>query len=94
MKYFELGKDEQKILKDYEAGKLKPAKNKKKEQALLKEYARQTLNKTRNINVRLSAKALQKIKEKAVEKGIPYQTLIGSIIHQYSIGKIKESSNF
>ncbi len=44
--------------------------------------ARQTLNKTRNINIRLSERDLYKLKAKAIEEGIPYQTLASSILHK------------
>jgi len=45
--------------------------------------ARFTLNKTRNINLRLTEKTLLKLKAKAIEEGIPYQTLASSILHKY-----------
>ncbi|MCH8986918.1 hypothetical protein IIA94_01980 [Patescibacteria group bacterium] len=84
MKYFELDKNENKILEDFEAGKLKGVKNRKKETARYQQYAKSTLSKTRNINIRLSHRDLQKIKALATEKGLPYQTLISSLLHQYS----------
>lgn len=87
MEYFELDKNEEKLLKDFEAGKLKTVKKAKKEIALYKRYAQNTLSKTRNINIRLSDKDLQKIKALAAQKGLPYQTLISSLLHQYSDSK-------
>jgi len=90
MKYFELDKNEKAVLKDFEQDKLKKVPNAKKEVLLYKEYARQTLNKTKNINIRLSHKDLQGIKTKAIKKGIPYQTLISSLLHQYSGGIIRD----
>lgn len=89
MNYFELDKKEKKIAKDFESGKLKRVKDAKKEISRYQGYSRQTLNKTRNINIRLSDRDLQKIKALALEKGLPYQTLISSLIHQYSNGKNK-----
>jgi len=47
-------------------------------------------NKTKNINIRISAYAVEKVKQKAAEEGIPYQTLISSIIHKYITGKLVE----
>lgn len=44
--------------------------------------AKATLNKTRNINIRLSERDLYKLKAKAIEEGIPYQTLASSILHK------------
>ena len=45
-------------------------------------------NKTRNINIRISAHDIEKIKQRSAEEGIPYQTLISSIIHKYVSGKL------
>ena len=84
MKYFELDKNEIKMLKEFEVGKFKAVKNAKKEASRYRQYAQSTLSKTRNINIRLSEKALQKIKALAAQKGLPYQTLISSLLHQYS----------
>ena len=84
MKYFELDKNENKILEDVEAGKLKSVKSRKKEATRYQQYAKNALSKTRNINIRLSDGDLQKIKALAAEKGLPYQTFISSLLHQYS----------
>lgn len=90
MKYFELDKNEKKLLKDFEAGNFKTVKNAKKEIVRYKQYAQNTLSKTRNINIRLSDKDLQKIKALAAQKGLPYQTLISSLLHQYSHSRQEE----
>jgi predicted DNA binding CopG/RHH family protein len=45
-------------------------------------------NKTKNINIRISAYDIEKIKQRSAEEGIPYQTLISSIIHKYITGKL------
>ncbi len=86
MKYYELDKEEKKILKEFEGGKLKTISKAqfKKEKAKFEKIADNTLKKSKNINIRLSEKDLQKVKSKAIKKGIPYQTLIASIIHQYT----------
>jgi len=84
MKYFELDKSEKKLLKEFEAGNFRVVKNAKKEVVRYRQYAKNTLNKTRNINIRLSEGDLQKIKALAVKRGLPYQTLISSLLHQYS----------
>ncbi|OIO47511.1 MAG: hypothetical protein COS76_00700 [Candidatus Portnoybacteria bacterium CG06_land_8_20_14_3_00_39_12] len=90
MKNYKLNKYEQEILDAFEAGKLKSIKNEEKKN---KEYmlaAKDSLNKTKNINIRISNGDLQKIKAKAVEKGLPYQTLIGSLLHQHFAEASKE----
>lgn len=85
MKYIELDKNEKKLLKQFEAGEFKSVRNAKKEASQYRQYAQNTLSKTRNINIRLSDRDLQKIKALAARKGLPYQTLISSLLHQYSL---------
>jgi predicted DNA binding CopG/RHH family protein len=46
------------------------------------------VGKTKNINIRISAYDIEKVKQKSAEEGIPYQTLISSIIHKYITGKL------
>lgn len=83
-KYYELDSEEEEILKAFEEGKLVRVKDFAKEKALLEEAARNTSKKTKNINIRLSEKDVQKLKAKAIEEGIPYQTLAASILHKYT----------
>ena len=45
-------------------------------------------NKTKNINIRISMYDMEKVKQKSKEEGIPYQTLISSIIHKYITGRL------
>ena len=82
MKYFELDKEEQELLEEIERGEWKSVKNFAKRKQELMQIARNTLNKTRNINLRLTERDLQKLKAKAVREGIPYQTLASSILHK------------
>ena len=49
-------------------------------------------NKTKNINIRISAYSIEKVKQRSAEEGIPYQTLISSIIHKYITGKLVDES--
>jgi predicted DNA binding CopG/RHH family protein len=79
-----LSKEEKTILDALKEGKLKSTKNTSKEKARFRQYARNTLSKPRNINIRVSDRDLQKIKALAAEKGLPYQTFISSLLHQFS----------
>lgn len=88
MKYFNLDKQEEKIIKDFDNDKFVSVNKLKTEKTKYKKYAQATLSKTKNINIRLSEKDLQKIKAKAIKKGIPYQTLITSLIHQYTDNRV------
>jgi predicted DNA binding CopG/RHH family protein len=60
----------------------------KKEKKQYEEYARYSLNKRKRINIRMSERDLKKIQAKAIEEGIPYQSLISMLIHKYNEGKI------
>lgn len=84
MKKYKLDKDEQEILESFERGEWKPVKNFAKQKKLLEEAARNTIHKNRNINLRLSERDLSRLKAKALEEGIPYQTLAASILHKYT----------
>ena len=78
---------EQEILELYEDGRLKPAPGETDYQAI----ARTTLKKNRKINIRLPENDLIAIKQRAAREGIPYQTLIGSILHKYASEFLKEA---
>jgi predicted DNA binding CopG/RHH family protein len=60
----------------------------KKEKKKYEEYARYSLNKQRRINIRMTERDLKKIRAKAIEEGIPYQSLISMLIHKYNEGKV------
>lgn len=83
MKSYKLDPEEEQILKDIEEGKYISVDNFEEAKREAEEAARNTLKKNKNINIRLSFKDVQKLKRKAAEKGLPYQTLVSSIIHQY-----------
>ncbi len=51
-------------------------------------YARYSMNKQRRINIRMTERDLKKIRAKAIEEGIPYQSLISMLIHKYNEGKV------
>jgi len=55
--------------------------------------ARNTLKKDKRINLRLTQKDYHQIQAKAIEEGIPYQTLISSIIHKYLNGSLTPKSS-
>jgi len=60
----------------------------KKEKKQYEEYARYSLGKRKRINIRMSERDLKKIQAKAIEEGIPYQSLISMLIHKYNEGKL------
>ena len=79
--------EELEMLKAFESGKLNgPAPSESMVFA-----AQQTLRKNKNINIRISENDLSAIQRRAARDGIPYQTLIGSILHKYASGYLKEA---
>lgn len=82
MKYYDLDPDEQVQLEQIESGKYVKDKDVDfiKNEAV--QAAKNSLNKTTNINIRLSLRDVNKLKSKAAKEGIPYQTLAASILHK------------
>jgi len=85
-KRMELSEYENEILDAFENGKLKPSKS----QTDFKVIAQNTMKKNRKINIRISENDLSALQRKAAREGIPYQTLIGSVLHKYVSGFLKE----
>ena len=77
------------LLRAYEAGELKSVAT-KEELARLRAAARATATKDRRVNIRLSSGDLMDIQARALEEGIPYQTLIASVLHKYVSGRLTE----
>lgn len=82
-----LDKYENEILDAFESGKLKPVRSKTDFQAI----ARNTMRKNRKINIRITENDLTALQRRAAREGIPYQTLIGSVLHKFASGFLKEA---
>ena len=54
------------------------------------QYAKATFRKDRRLNIRISSKDLEAIQKRALVEGLPYQTLIASLLHKYAAGRLKE----
>ena len=83
-------KEEKEILDAYEKGAIKTKSPSKKELKDIKSIAENTFRKNRRITIRLYDHDYKGIQKKAMEKGIPYQTLISAMIHQYVEGDLVE----
>ena len=81
---------EREVLSAYEKGNLKSVAT-KAELAKFKAAARVTAIKDRRVNIRLSSGDLSDIQVKALEEGVPYQTLIASVLHKYVTGRLSEA---
>lgn len=90
MKKMVLTDEEKDILDSYERGEWRPVKNPKRELKKLREHARNTLQKDKSINIRVSSRDLDQVQVIAAKEGIPYQALISSIIHKYVSGHLLE----
>ena len=90
MKKIKLDKDEKNILESFESGEWQSANNVKKEIEKHQKYARATLIKDKRVNIRISSKDLEELQIIAVEDGIPYQTLMSSILHRFINGRLVE----
>lgn len=61
----------------------------KKDKKQYEEFARYSLNKQKRINIRMTERDLKKIQAKAIEEGLPYQSLISMLIHKFNEGKLR-----
>jgi len=89
MKY-KLDSEEKEILNDYENDEYVEISDMEKEIEKHTEYAKATFLKNKRINIRISQRDLEYIQRRALEEGLPYQTLIASLIHRYISGKLVE----
>ncbi len=90
MEQIVLDQEEQELLASFEAGEWQPVANAPAEIERYRQHARATLKKDRRVNIRLSASDLEAIQRKAAEEGIPYQTLMASVLHKYAAGRLFE----
>ena len=87
----EFDKNEKELLNSFERGEWKSVKNLSGVKKHFQKVARETLRKDRRIYIRLSQKDLEGIQAKAARDGMPYQTLISSVIHKFVVGSLKEA---
>jgi predicted DNA binding CopG/RHH family protein len=85
-----LDSEEKEILDALDSGKLKRIKNHKKELERHKEIAAATFKKDSRINIRISSKDLRALQKRALAEGVPYQTLIASVLHKFVDGQLIE----
>jgi len=81
--------DEKELLESVDRGEWKSAGG-KRERMRYSRYAKATFKKDRRLNIRLSSKDLEAIQKRALAEGLPYQTLIASLLHKYASGRLKE----
>ena len=82
--------DEKELLESARREKVEGRGRWKRERTRYTRYAKATFRKDRRLNIRLSSKDLEAIQKRALAEGLPYQTLISSLLHKYAAGRLKE----
>lgn len=90
MTELKLDKDELELLASYEQDEWKSAKSVKEQTEKYRAYARATFKKDKRVNIRISSKDLASLQKRAIREGVPYQTLIASVLHKYASGRLTE----
>ncbi len=87
-----LDKEEKEILDAFEQDELRSVPNVAREMEDARQAARNTFNKTKRVNLRMTERDFQLAHIKALEEGLPYQTLLSSVIHKYLTGRLIDKS--
>ena len=87
-----IDQEEKDLMESIERGEWRPVKNINQEKEKAIAAARNTLKKDKRINLRLTQKDYHQIQIRAIEEGIPYQTLVSSIVHKYLNGSLAPKS--
>ena len=85
-----LSVEERDILDRFERGDLPSAPGAEREVEVARQAARNTFNKTKRVNLRVTERDFKLAHSRAREEGIPYQTLLSSVIHKYLAGRLTE----
>jgi predicted DNA binding CopG/RHH family protein len=85
-----LDRQEKDLLESVDRGEWKSVAGLKGERKRYQQYAAATFKKDRRVNIRISGKDLEAIQTRALEEGVPYQTLIASLLHKYVAGRLVE----
>jgi len=83
---------EKKVADSVERGEWRSVPRWKQERKRYGRYAAATFRKDRRVNIRISSKDLEAIQKRALEDGLPYQTLISSLLHKYVSGRLREEA--
>jgi predicted DNA binding CopG/RHH family protein len=90
MKKYPLDQEEQDLLQAFEEGTLQPLQNSQAEVARLTRIFKTSGNKTNRVSLRMTENDYLRAKEEALQEGLPYQTLLSSILHKYFTGQFTE----
>ena len=84
--------EEESLLDSVEQGEWQRVTDFPQESARYRETARATLHKDKRVNIRMSARDLVRLQKTAAQEGLPYQTLISSVLHKYINGRLVEKT--
>ena len=87
-----LNREEKDILRSVERGEWRSVPNLDEEKKRYRQYAINTLRKNKRINIRIAEGDLVLLRLRALEEGLPYQSLISSVLHKYVSGRLRESA--
>ena len=90
MSDLKLTSEELELLASYENDEWQSAQSLKEEKAKYQSYAKATFRKDKRINIRISEKDLLALQKRAIREGMPYQTLVSSVLHKYITGALVE----
>ena len=90
MKY---DKEEKELIKTIEKDEWRTVRDINISKGKMQKAARSTMLKDQRMNVRIAKRDLDSLKAKALEEGIPYQTLVASVLHKYVAGRLIEKES-
>ena len=91
MRKKKLNPEDQELLDEFEAGEFQSDLNDKRRTQLAK-LAEEAIRKDKRINIRISSRDLEALQRRALEEGLPYQSLVSSVLHKYVSGSLKDVS--
>jgi predicted DNA binding CopG/RHH family protein len=89
MKTKKLNPEDQELLEAFEAGNFQSDLKDERRNQLAK-MAEETIKKDKRINIRISSRDLEALQRRAIEEGLPYQSLVSSVLHKYVSGGLKD----
>jgi len=85
-----IDKEEKELIESIKKDEWKEVEDSEKFKKQAQQYAEATMRKDKRMNIRVSERDLKNLKIKALEEGLPYQTLVSMVLHKYVSGKYEE----
>jgi predicted DNA binding CopG/RHH family protein len=92
-KFEPLDIEEKELIESIDQDEWSPVADSARFKSQAREFADATMRKDKRMNIRISERDLRNLKIKAMEEGLPYQTLVSMIIHKYLAGKLGEKAS-